>query len=113
LFGDGLDPMAPKILCREDGVTGIRESRTNKYDGRWWEFQANQAMGAALLPRKLVEVTLDPLVVVSSLGKRVLPPNLHETAALLLADTFDVNPAAARIRLEALYPQMRSGQLTL
>ena len=39
--------------------TGIRKSHSNRYDGRWWEFQANQAMGAALLPRKLVEVALD------------------------------------------------------
>ena len=53
------------------------------------------------------------MVVVSNLGKRILPPNQHETAARLLADIFDVNPAAARIRLDALYPQAQSGQLTL
>jgi hypothetical protein len=113
LFGDGLDPNAPKILCREDAVISIRKSHSNEYDGRWWEFQANQAMSAALLPRKLVEVALDPVVVVSSLGRRILPPDQHEMAARLLADIFDVNPAAARIRLDALYPQVRSGQLTL
>jgi hypothetical protein len=113
LFGDGLDSKTPKILCRDDGATGIRKSHTNKYDGRWWEFQANQAMGAILLPRKLVELALDPLIVVSNLGQRVLLATQHEAAARLLADIFDVNPAVARIRIDALYPQAQSGQLTL
>jgi hypothetical protein len=36
-----------KILCRDGQRVGF-------YDGKWWEYQANQAIGALLLPRKLV-----------------------------------------------------------
>ena len=38
-----------KILCRDD----IASER--RYDGRWWEYQANQMIGTLLLPRPLVQ----------------------------------------------------------
>ncbi len=113
LFADGLDAHVPKILCRVGGVAGLGDSSTKKYDGRWWEFQANQAMGALLLPRKLVETALDQMITVGNLGQRVLQPSQGEAAARLLAEVFDVNPIVARIRIDALYMQTKSGQLTL
>lgn len=51
LFGDGLDPNAPKILCREGGAN--EPSKKPPY--RWWEFQATQAMAALLLPTALID----------------------------------------------------------
>jgi hypothetical protein len=64
LFALGRPPRAlfegqvtgPKILCRTDSVAG--GTSRPKYDGQWWEFQANQAIGAFLLPRFLVQKAL-------------------------------------------------------
>src|ERR1035437_511747 len=48
LFDGQLAPDAPKILCREGGVSGISEGAPRRPPYQWWEFQANQAMGALL-----------------------------------------------------------------
>jgi hypothetical protein len=45
-----------RILCRSEDILG--ESQRS-YRGRWWEFQANQAIGSLLLPRLLVNAFLD------------------------------------------------------
>jgi hypothetical protein len=50
LFGDAIASDASKILCREDGIPA-GATNESKYGGRWWEFQANQAMSALLLPK--------------------------------------------------------------
>ncbi|HYD55050.1 MAG TPA: hypothetical protein VEA99_20615 [Gemmatimonadaceae bacterium] len=113
LFGDGLAPDAPKVLCRDDGVMGVG-APTRKPPYRWWEYQANQAMGALLLPRGLVQKALAPVLVVQGkLGMPELPTARREEAARMLADVFDVNPVVARIRIEGLYPGAAGGQLTL
>ncbi len=106
LFGHGLDRDGQKILCRPDGVQGTRgESRTINYDGRWWEYQANRAIGALLLPRTLALQALEFLLEGhGALGLKTLSAERRETAALALVDTFDVNPIVARIRLEDLFP---------
>jgi hypothetical protein len=109
LFKEGMDPTLPRILCRTGGTDAARA-----YDGKWWELQANQAMGALLLPTRLVDTALEPLLVArGSLGARVLDAHRSNEAVRLLADTFDVNPVVARIRIVALYPDVASGQLTL
>jgi hypothetical protein len=101
LFGDGLAADAPKILCRDGAY-------------RWWEFQANQAMGALLLPKALVGKALASTIVHQGLlGLPVLPNDRRESAVRLIADTFHVNPVVARIRLEALFPSASASQLTL
>jgi hypothetical protein len=113
LFGDGLASDAPKILCRDGGVSGVEVTKT-KHPYRWWEFQANQAMGALLLPRSLVEEALGSLLVaIGSFGMRRLDPSRRSEATRRLADIFDVNPIVAEIRIDALHPGGRSGQLTL
>jgi hypothetical protein len=113
LFGDGLAKDAPKILCRDGGVSGV-QSMSAKPPYRWWEFQANQAMGALLLPRALVEKALTSIMTPQGLlGIPVLPASQRDPAIRLLADTFDVNPVVARLRLEGLYPSAASRQLTL
>jgi len=114
LFGDGLAPDAPKVLCRDGGVSGVGDAAGRKPPYRWWEFQANQAMGALLLPKLLVEKGLDSVLVTRGLlGRQSLPPERREAAVRLLADMFDVNPVVARIRLEALFPASAEAQLTL
>lgn len=66
LFGDGIASDAPKILCRDGGVAGLG-GHGHKPQYRWWEFQANQAMGALLLPKTLVEKALEKVLVSSGM----------------------------------------------
>lgn len=114
LFGDGLAPDASKILCREGGVSGTEDAAKKKPPYRWWEFQANQAMGVLLLPKPLAEKALAPMLAVQgTFGSLALPASRREDAIRLLAATFDVNPVVARIRLEALHPLSADRQLTL
>src|ERR1700757_392118 len=40
-----------RILCRSEDIL-VETQRS--YRGRWWEFQANQAIGSLLLPRSLM-----------------------------------------------------------
>lgn len=111
LFGEMEHANQVKVLCREDSV-GVRPSRT--YEGRWWEFQANRAIGALLLPKPLVEACLrDFLVPLGTLGGRSLRDNAREEGVRILAGQFDVNPVVARIRVSELYPVEQTHQLTL
>ncbi|HEY1757853.1 MAG TPA: hypothetical protein VGG72_20960 [Bryobacteraceae bacterium] len=114
LFGGQLASDAPKILCRDDAASGVSGDAVKKPPYRWWEFQANQAMGALLLPQMLVAAALDTkLAAGGMLGMPVLPSKERESAVGLLSELFDVNPIVARIRLEALYPVSAEQQLTL
>jgi len=108
LFGSPDDP--GRILCRDESTHSITSRKS--YDGRWWEFQANQAMAALLLPRRLVRIALEPFVGPQSpLGGDVLPNSMREEAAATLADIFEVNTVVARIRVDEVCPA-RGGQLT-
>ena len=99
-----------KILCRD--IQG-EERKNRAYDGRWWEFQANRAMGGLLCPRSLVEEALKPYLVPSgSLGAMTLDEAERHGVARVLADIFDVNPIVAKIRINELYP-VATGQLHL
>lgn len=101
LFGDWSDAARPKVLCRD-------------YSGEWWEYQANMVMGAILMPRRLVQLATEPyLTPVGMLGAKAFDESRRESAARALAQVFDVNPAAVRVRLSQLYPPKTSGQLTL
>jgi len=109
----GSEVTEPKILCRTVPLSGVATGQ-NKYGGQWWEFQANQAIGALLLPRQLVGKAVKAMLTpVGSLEvAHSLPTENREKAATLVADVFDVNRVVARIRLQELYPVDR-GQLTL
>jgi hypothetical protein len=109
LFDDG--DTAPRILCRE-----VLEGPRPKvgYNGRWWEFQANRAIGGLLMPRLLVEKTVDEFCVQAGmLGGRTIPSEKKDSAVQALSTTFDVNPAVARIRLEEMFPARNDGQMHL
>jgi hypothetical protein len=91
-----------RILCRSEDIL-VETQRS--YRGRWWEFQANQAIGSLLLPRLLVNAFLDQSgIEVGSSGSRSLTPAQRESLAKKAAVTFDVNPIVARIRLDSLFP---------
>jgi hypothetical protein len=110
LFGDFSDPETPKVLCREDRLDEGRK----QYGGEWWEFQANAAMGHLLMPRVLVEDAVRPfLITVGHLGGKEIDPDRYDLAVRSLAETFDVNPAVSRIRLEAYYPVKANRQMML
>jgi len=110
LFGDFTDPKVPKVLCRDMPGSAARPG----YDGRWWEYQANRTIGPLLMPRPLVQLALEPLLErAGSLGGYTLQAPRREEAIRMLATTFQVNPAVARIRLEELYPVADTAQLRL
>jgi hypothetical protein len=114
LFGDGLAADAHKILCRDGGIPGEGQDPGEKPPYRWWEFQANLAMGALLLPKPLVAKALESILTVQGMFKQPsLPSGRREDAVRLLAGVFNVNPIVARIRLEAIYPSVADRQLTL
>lgn len=95
---ENLDFHQNRILCRKDDFTG-------RYDGRWWEVQANKAIGALLLPRPLVcQSVTDFLAPAGSLGIETIPEERRVDAIQHVADTFEVNLTPARIKLEALFP---------
>ncbi len=113
LFGDDLDPKLPKILCRGPAAPEAARER-RQYDGRWWEFQANQTIGALLLPRDLAVAALNGLLArQGTFGRDMLPPERRREATERLSEVFDVNPAVAKIRLQDLFPEESAAQLTL
>lgn len=105
---ENLDFKQRRILCRDDDF----RRTTRRYDGRWWEYHANRAIGGLLLPKKLVEKCVDGLLATTGgLGMKSLPPTAREQGKRLVATTFDVNPIVAEIRLGEMYPH--SGQIEL
>jgi hypothetical protein len=101
---ENLDFQKRRILCRD---TDVREGVGGKrpYDGRWWEWQANRAIGGLLLPRVLVEIAVsDCLDRAAVTGRPKLSEVRRETAVAQVVEIFDVNPIVARIRLGEIFP---------
>ena len=99
-----------RILCRD---VQDEERKSRAYDGRWWEFQANRAIGGLLCPKTLVQEAVKPfLVSIGSLGVVTLDEKRRDGAVRTLADIFDVNPIVSKIRINELYPA-ETGQLRL
>lgn len=72
------------------------------------------AMGSLLMPRRLVEIAIDPFLAPQGLlGLKTLKSSTKLNAERELAEIFDVNPVVARIRINQLYPEVNNGQLTL
>jgi hypothetical protein len=112
LFDDFLNMDNPRILCRD--LPGISSKAPRRYDGRWWEFQANSAIGPLLLPRPLVQKAIEPLLETRGLlGTKILPAIKRTLATESLAEIFDVNPVVAKIRLGEVFPESDETQLTL
>jgi hypothetical protein len=109
LFGE--QPTDRRVLCRDEQSSGA----SGTYSGQWWEYQANQAIGGLLMPRSLVKKLVDPYLMDGGklIAKPVLDPSQRTVAISAVADTFNVNPAAARLRLAVMFPEDPSGQLSL
>ena len=66
------------------------------------------------MPKSLVQAALAPFLAPRGvIGMPILPGHQRESAIRLLADTFDVNPVVARLRLDVLLPVTAEDQLTL
>lgn len=103
LFGTSFQATRPKnFLCRSGDINPA-VGRQPRYDGQWWEWQANRAIGGLLLPKPLVLQLISPLLDESDFGK-TLNPAKRSKAELLVSDTFDVNPVVARIRIQEMFP---------
>lgn len=114
LFGDGLDSTEPKILCRKENIEGIQTSNKINYGGRWWEYQANMAIGSILLPKQLAKIILEPfLIEKGKLGAKILDPTHIDRVTRELVGVFNVNPIVARIRIDTIYLRNQENQLFL
>jgi len=105
LFEHDTDVTGTRILCRTSGTKG--------YDGRWWEVQANLAIGGLLLPTGPLETAITPFLrPTGSLGLPHLP-DAHRPAAIThVAEVFHVTETVASIRIAERYAS-DPGQLTL
>jgi len=100
VFGKDPDVSSTKVLCRD-----VERPGNAGYDGRWWELQANKAIGSILLPRSVFKIAVEPFLTRCSDGRKwsVSPERLKE-ATRTLAEVFEVNPVVAEIRIKAFYP---------
>jgi hypothetical protein len=90
-----------RILCRSEDIL-VDTQRS--YAGRWWEFQANQAIGSLLLPRLLMNAFLDQSgITPASVESRILTSAERDLFVKKAAVIFDVNPVVVRIRLDSLF----------
>lgn len=106
LFGSDPDVTGSRILCRDTG-------RRAGYDGRWWELQAGKAIGPLLMPRRLVTTALAPLLSPQgALRVLDLEASRRDEAVRIVSEVFNVNPAAARVRVDVIWPD-KGSQLTL
>jgi len=102
-----------RILCRDNDVDpAAAKQPTKAYDGRWWEWQANRAIGGFLLPKQLVLTALEPMLTRAMVtGSPSLPESARDPASRNLAETFKVNPVVARIRLSEMFPILSGRQM--
>jgi hypothetical protein len=111
LFGNDPDVSSQRVLCRDEENQNVRSKR--RYDGRWWEFQANRAIGALLMPKEIFLLFMKQFVEErGTFGLPRLSSERRNEAIAAAANMFDVNPAAARIRVDGFFSDA-SRQLTL
>lgn len=107
LIGKNVDLVQRRILCRKGDI-----NPGGKYDGRWWELQANYSIGGFLLPKQLVTKCVNHLLSTTGLlGGQYLEAAAREDAIQLVAEKFEVNPIVAKIRLTTLFPENAEAEL--
>lgn len=109
LFNDIQENVANRrFLCRDSDIKPVG----TRYDGRWWEWQANRAIGGLLLPRVLVRQMIDHVLIQSLVtGNATLPAAARAEAEQIVAEKFNVNPIVARIRLAEMFPDKNGAQM--
>ena len=111
MIGDNVDLENRRILCRQSDVAA---AKAKSYDGRWWEWQANRAIGGLLLPKQLISASLDGLLTKSpGFGVATVPKESWRAAMSRISETFEVNPVVAQIRLTEMFPEKLEAQMTL
>jgi len=97
---ENVDPKARRILCRDRDFSGATTR------GRWWEFQANLAIGGFLVPKKLGLIVLSPFLREAGLlGLQILPAENRSNAAAALSEAFDVSKQVSQIRISEWFPE--------
>lgn len=99
---DHPDVTETRILCREEQANVV--SKQKRYKGDWWEFQANRAIGALLMPKELLPMFLEPFH--SKFGTTKLselPAKSKREIVEAASNIFDVNQMVARVRLNLPY----------
>lgn len=110
LFGTSDREQHPRnFMCRDSDISP-GATAAPKYDGRWWEWQANRAIGGLLLPKPTVRKVVASHLEETSFGQR-LQESQRAKAEKEVAGIFDVNPVVARIRLEEMFPRERQASL--
>lgn len=102
-----------RFLCRDTDVDpATSRQQVHRYDGRWWEWQANRAIGGFLLPKRLVILAAEPFLKRSLVtSSPSLLPAAREPAERSLATIFEVNPVVVRIRLSEMFPDQKGQQI--
>lgn len=110
LFGRDEEAASPNILCRDLGV-GAQQ----RYDGKWWEFQANQCMALLLLPAALVRSYLKAILADKKLDSfdEALRADRDVEVIRELGRVFDTSDQMTLFRLTALGFVPEAGQPTL
>ena len=111
MFEDVAHDDTPRILCRDvhDEADG------NRPRSKWFEIQANMAIGSLLLPRSVFERSLRPYLAEAGgfLGGTRFDEKRRAEAIRDLAELFNVNPRVVRIRLESVFPVTMAQQGSL
>ncbi len=103
LFGRESDGLRPQnFVCRSTDISPGATAAGSKYDGKWWEWQANRAIGGLLLPRPLVHQLVSQYFDETAFGI-ALHDSDRTDAENDTARIFDVNPIVARIRLQEMF----------
>lgn len=107
---DRARPPQNRIMCRPNDIGGV-EAKQN-YDGKWWEYQANRAIGGLLLPKSLVtNAVRDFLGIHTSTGFSGIPAEKRAELERHISGLFEVNPIVARIRIGEMWPKNAGSSL--
>jgi len=94
------------FMCRSSDIGAVMEKQP-KYNGQWWEWQANRAIGGLLLPRILLTKLSEQFTDETEFGRNIKEAH-RAKAEKEVAETFEVNPVVARIRLDEIYPREKN-----
>lgn len=97
LFPGGDQGSKPPIMCRESSVTPKR------YNGEWWEYQANQCMAALLLPKTMFKASIEKALAACGCNtfEEAVREGKAEGVLRWLSKGFDVSLEATFYRLQA------------